>query len=98
MKEKGIHEGCIEQMDRLFAERLYCGGNIPLDSQGRIRLDEAELREDVQKEAARLMALANDENFHELCDVKGYIHDFYAVNGFDIDGVDYSADVPVDRI
>ncbi len=98
MKEKGIHEGCIEQMDRLFAERLYCGGNIPLDSQGRIRLDEAELREDVQKEAARLMALANDENFHELCDVKGYIHDFYAVNGFDIDGVDYSADVPADRI
>lgn len=103
MKEKGIHEGCIEQMDRLFAERLYTGadnaaGKVPVDENGRIRLDEEELREDVQKEAAILMAQANDDNFHEICDVKGYVHDFYAVNGFDIEGVDYSADIPVDKI
>ncbi len=103
MKEKGIHEGCIEQMDRLFAERLYTGadnaaGKVPVDENGRIRLDEEELREDVQKEAAILMAQANDDNFHDICDVKGYIHDFYAVNGFDIEGVDYSADIPVDKI
>ena len=103
MKEKGIHEGCIEQMDRLFAERLYTGadnaaGKVPVDENGRIRLDEEELRDDVQKEAAILMAQANDDNFHDICDVKGYVHDFYAVNGFDIEGVDYSADVPVDKI
>ena len=103
MKEKGIHEGCIEQMDRLFAERLYTGadnaaGKVPVDENGRIRLDEEELRDDVQKEAAILMAQANDDNFHDICDVKGYVHDFYAVNGFDIEGVDYSADIPVDTI
>ena len=103
MKEKGIHEGCIEQMDRLFAEKLYTGADnaadkVPVDENGRIRLDEQELREDVQKEAAILMAQANDDNFHEICDVKGYVHDFYAVNGFDIEGVDYSADIPVDKI
>lgn len=103
MKKKGIHEGCIEQMDRLFAERLYTGadnaaGKVPVDENGRIRLDEEELRDDVQKEAAILMAQANDDNFHDICDVKGYVHDFYAVNGFDIEGVDYSADIPVDKI
>lgn len=103
MKEKGIHEGCIEQMDRLFAERLYTGadnaaGKVPVDENGRIRLDEEELREDVQKEAAILMAQANDDNFHDICDVKGYVHDFYAVNGFDIEGVDYTKDIPVDKI
>ncbi|MCR4735447.1 MAG: trans-2-enoyl-CoA reductase family protein [Treponema sp.] len=88
MKEKGIHEDCNQQMDRLFAERLYTGknsapANVPLDSEGRIRLDEFELREDVQKEAAELMAKVTEENFHDLTDVKGYIHDFYAINGFD---------------
>lgn len=103
MKEKGIHEGCIEQMDRLFAEKLYTGadnaaGKVPVDENGRIRLDEEELREDVQKEAAILMAQANDDNFHDICDVKGYVHDFYAVNGFDIEGVDYTKDIPVDKI
>ena len=88
MKEKGIHEDCNQQIDRLFAERLYTGENsapgiVPLDEKGRIRLDELELREDVQKEAAELMAEVNEENFHELSDVKGYIHDFYAINGFE---------------
>ena len=89
MKEKGIHEDCNQQMDRLFAERLYTGSNcapgiVPVDEKGRIRLDELELREDVQKQAAELMAKVNEENFHELTDVKGYIHDFYAINGFEV--------------
>ena len=89
MKEKSIHEDCNQQMDRLFAERLYTGKNcapgvVPVDEKGRIRLDELELREDVQKEAAELMAKVNEENFHELTDVKGYIHDFYAINGFEV--------------
>ncbi len=93
MKEKGIHEDCNQQIDRLFAERLYTGENcgpglVPVDENGRIRLDELELREDVQTEAADLMAKITEENFHELSDVKGYIHDFYAINGFDVAGVD----------
>lgn len=88
MKEKGIHEGCMEQMDRLFAERLYTGpdnskAQIPTDDANRIRLDELELRPDVQEEATRLMAEIDENNFHELSDVAGYIKDFYAVNGFE---------------
>lgn len=86
MKEKGIHEGCIEQMDRLFAERLYIPNqdDVPVDSENRIRLDEFELRQDVQEEATRLMAEITEENFHELSDVAGYIKDFYAVNGWEV--------------
>lgn len=100
MKEKGIHEDCIQQMDRLMAEKLYIGENHriaenPVDSENRIRLDEYELREDVQTLAAKLMQDVDEENFHELSDVAGYVHDFYAVNGFDIPGVDYTADVDV---
>lgn len=100
MKEKGIHEDCIQQMERLFSEKLYIGpdnsiAENPVDCENRIRLDEFELREDVQTEAARLMQEIDEDNFHELSDVAGYIHDFYAVNGFDIEGIEYSADVDV---
>lgn len=103
MKDKGIHEDCIMQMDRLFAEKLYTGPNgkiceSPVDEDNRIRLDEYELREDVQTLAAKLMQDVDEDNFHELSDVKGYIHDFYAVNGFDIEGIDYSADVDIFNI
>ena len=98
MKAKGLHEGCIEQMERLFAERLYTGdnfgaGNVPVDSENRIRIDDWEMRDDVQAECSKAMAEVNESNFHELGDIKGYVHDFYAVNGFDIEGVDYTAEV-----
>jgi len=107
MKEKGIHEDCIMQMDRLFTEKMYTEEmrkkmkqegqtfKIPVDSENRIRLDEYELREDVQSSVAELMEEIDEDNFHELSDVKGYIHDFYAVNGFDIEGIDYTQDVDV---
>lgn len=104
MKEKGIHEDCIMQMDRLFAEKMYTGEHnvkegqtfkVPVDSENRIRLDEYELREDVQTLAAKLMQDVDENNFHELSDVAGYVHDFYAVNGFDVEGVDYTQDVDV---
>jgi len=107
MKEKGIHEDCIMQMDRLFAEKMYCINNkkqegqtfkIPVDADNRIRLDEYELREDVQTLAAKLMQDVDEENFHELSDVAGYVHDFYAVNGFDIEGIDYTKDIDVMNI
>jgi len=103
MKQKGVHEDCIMQMDRLFAEKLYTGpeGQIaenPVDENNRVRLDEFELRDDVQNQVEEIMESITEENFHELSDVAGYIHDFYAVNGFDIEGVDYSADVEVGEI
>ncbi|MCR4626946.1 MAG: trans-2-enoyl-CoA reductase family protein [Treponema sp.] len=98
MKEKGTHEGCIEQMERLFAERLYTGennsaGTPPTDSEHRIRIDDWEMAEDVQAEIAKRMAKVTEENLAELADMAGYKHDFLAINGFDVEGVDYEADV-----
>ena len=99
MKAKGTHEGCIEQMERLFAERLYTGadgaaGKVPVDDENRIRVDDLEMQPDVQEEVNKLMAKVNNDNIAEICDLDGYKHDFYATNGFDVEGVDYTADVP----
>ena len=99
MKAKGTHEGCIEQMERLFAERLYTGenssaGKVPVDEENRIRVDDWEMQPDVQAEVDKLMAKVNNDNIAEICDLDGYKHDFYATNGFDVEGVDYTADVP----
>lgn len=98
MKSKGTHEGCIEQMERLFAERLYTGenaaaGKVPVDEENRIRVDDWEMQADVQAEVDKLMASVNKDNIKDVCDLAGYKHDFYATNGFDVEGVDYTADV-----
>lgn len=98
MKAKGTHEGCIEQMERLFAERLYTGenaaaGKVPVDEENRIRVDDWEMQADVQAEVDKLMASVNNDNIKDVCDLAGYKHDFYATNGFDVEGVDYTADV-----
>ena len=98
MKAKGTHEGCIEQMERLFAERLYTGadgaaGKVPVDEENRIRVDDLEMQPDVQEEVNKLMAKVNNDNIAEICDLDGYKHDFYATNGFDVAGVDYTVDV-----
>ncbi len=98
MKGKGIHEGCIEQMERLFTERLYknadCSmGDVPVDSEHRIRIDDWELRDDVQAEAEKAMAAVNEDNLKQYCDLEGYKHDFLVTNGFDVEGVDYNKDV-----
>ena len=98
MKAKGLHEGCIEQIERLFAERLYTGadgamGAVPVDEEKRIRIDDWELRDDIQAEAEKAMAAVNDENLREYCDIEGYKHDFLVTNGFDVEGVDYEKDV-----
>ena len=93
MKRNGTHEGCIEQMERLFAERLYMGKPVPTDDENRIRIDELELDPKVQDEVAKYMAIVNEDNIAELGDLEGYRHDFLATNGFDIAGVDYDKDV-----
>lgn len=92
MKEKGIHEGCIEQIQRLYSERLY-GGDIALDDKGRIRIDDWEMREDVQSEIAELWKTATSENLSEIGDLEGYSNDFFNLFGFKVEGVDYDADV-----
>lgn len=98
MKAKGTHEGCIEQMERLFAERLYTGENnsaekVPVDSENRIRIDDWEMADDIQAEVNRLMDGVTQENLAERCDLAGYKHDFLAINGFDVEGVDYSKEI-----
>lgn len=93
MKAKGLHEGCIEQMYRLFAERLYAGASVPVDGEGRIRLDDLEMREDVQREVQSLMSGVTTETLAKIADVTGYQRDFFQIHGFDVDGVDYTADV-----
>ncbi|HUZ17565.1 MAG TPA: enoyl-ACP reductase FabV [Spirochaetia bacterium] len=93
MKQKGVHEGCIEQMYRLFAERLYAGGSVPVDDEGRIRLDDLEMRDDVQREVTEVMKRVSTQNFSQVADVEGYRRDFFQIHGFDVEGVDYAADV-----
>lgn len=92
MKEKGIHEGTIEQMQRLFAERLYTGKEIELDELGRIRVDDLEMREDVQKEVQELWDKITTENLEEISDIKGYREEFFHLFGFQFEGVDYDKD------
>ncbi len=94
MKEKGKHEGCIEQIVRLYTERLYRkDGTIPVDSENRIRIDDWELEEEIQSAVSALMEKVTSENSEALTDLAGYRHDFLASNGFDISGVDYEAEV-----
>lgn len=89
MKEAGIHEGTIEQMQRLYSERLYSGQEIPVDDKGRIRIDDWEMRDDIQQKVAELWKQATTENLSELGDLEGYRKDFYNLFGFDVAQVDY---------
>lgn len=93
MKEKGIHEGCIEQIERLFTERLYTDHEPATDAEGRIRIDDWEMRSDVQEKVLGLWAEANDENLPSIGDLPGYKKDFLNLFGFEVAGVDYEKDV-----
>lgn len=94
MKEKGVHEGCIEQMYRLFSARLYTeDGQTPTDEEGRIRVDDLEMREDIQSEINTLWSEVSSDNIYEISDLEGYRKEFFRLFGFEFDGVDYEADV-----
>ncbi len=92
MKERGVHEGCIEQVDGLFRESLY-GDSPVLDDEGRLRRDGRELDPQVQAEVAALWQQVTTDNLHELSDFAGYKREFLQLFGFEVDGVDYAADV-----
>ena len=93
MKRKGIYEGCIQQIYRLFAKRLYVGKNVLTDEEGRIRIDDLETRSDVQEEVAKLWEKVDTHNVNKLADIEGYHSDFLKLFGFGFDDVDYTADV-----
>lgn len=92
MKKEGLHEGCIEQMNRLFIDKLPAKET---DSEGYIRLDDWEMEDKVQNEITKLWDLVTTENIGELGDIEGYWEDFYHMFGFHYDNVDYSADVEI---
>ena len=95
MKAEGSHEGCIEQLYRLFTEGLYCD-NPRLDNEGRLRMDELEMRPSIQDKVAESWAKISTENLHSLTDFEGYKQEFLGLFGFNVAGVDYEADVNPD--
>jgi enoyl-[acyl-carrier protein] reductase/trans-2-enoyl-CoA reductase (NAD+) len=96
MKDKNLHEGCIQQMYRLYHDFLF-SGNIPkVDAKGRIRIDDWEMRPDVQREVAVLWNEIDQENIEELTDIRGLREEFLRHHGFGMPGVDYSQDVRPD--
>jgi enoyl-[acyl-carrier protein] reductase / trans-2-enoyl-CoA reductase (NAD+) len=92
MKAEGIHEGCIEQIQRLYEDRLYKGSEVPTDEKGRIRIDDWEMRDDVQSQIAKLWEESTTENLVKIGDLAGYKQDFLNLFGFGFDGVDYLKD------
>ncbi len=95
MKEQGVHEGCIEQVDGLFRESLY-GASPFMDEEGRLRADRKELEPSIQAAVAALWEDINTQNLRQLSDFDGYKREFLQLFGFEVDGVDYDADVDPD--
>jgi enoyl-[acyl-carrier protein] reductase/trans-2-enoyl-CoA reductase (NAD+) len=93
MKEKNIHEGCLEQIDRLFRTNLYSVNGAALDEQQRIRMDDWELRDEVQNSVQQLWPTVTTENLFELTDYQGYKNEFLKLFGFGFSGINYQTDV-----
>lgn len=102
MKEKGGHEGCIEQIQGLFADRLYADGEVEKDENNRYRMDGLELRDEIQREVEGLWDKVTTDNLYELTDFKGYNEEFLKLFGFGLSAVDYNQDLdpetPIDLI
>ena len=94
MKQAGTHEGCIEQMGRLFGEKLFANPCL-LDEEGRIRMDDYEMEKTTQQKVMEIWNQITTENLMELADVDGYWEDFYHMFGFGYDNVDYTEDVEI---
>ncbi len=83
MKDMGLHEDCLDQMNRLFRERLYTGDAVAVDSEGRIRVDDWELSDAVQQKVAEIYQKVTNENVWDLADFDGYQRDFLALHGLE---------------
>jgi len=93
MKEQNIHEGCIEQINRMFRTQLFKDGGADLDDVDRIRMDDWELRDEVQNKVKELWPQVTTENLFELTDYQGYKDEFLKLFGFGVEGIDYESDV-----
>lgn len=96
MKEQGIHEGCIEQIDRLFRDKIYGPNGVQLEADGRIHVDDLEMREDVQEAVRKIWPVITTENLLEQSDYEGYQKEFLKLFGFGVPGVDYEKDIDPD--
>ena len=93
MKAKGTHEGCIEQIQRLFSTQLYNGKTPQLDASGRIRVDDWEMRAEIQESISAIWPKVTTENLAELTDIAGYRTEFLKMFGFGLPGIDYDAEI-----
>lgn len=98
MKEKGTHEGCIEQMQRLFSSKLYGQAKVPVDGERLLRMDDKELEAETQKEVSILLASMNADNFTQIGDYRGFKQEFMQLNGFSFANIDYSQPISMDEI
>ncbi|MES9866457.1 MAG: enoyl-ACP reductase FabV [Candidatus Thiodiazotropha sp. LLP2] len=93
MKELGLHEGCLDQINRMFRTQLYKEGGADLDEERRIRMDDWELRDEVQLAVKDIWPKVTNENIFEVTDYHGYKDEFLKLFGFGVNGVDYEVDV-----
>jgi enoyl-[acyl-carrier protein] reductase/trans-2-enoyl-CoA reductase (NAD+) len=93
MKDKGTHENCIEQIYRLYHDHLYAAGDLHLDADGQIRLDDLEMQADIQQQITATWPQITTENLLALTDIEGYRDEFYRLFGFHADGIDYDKDI-----
>jgi enoyl-[acyl-carrier protein] reductase/trans-2-enoyl-CoA reductase (NAD+) len=93
MKEQGVHEDCLQNVSRLFRSWVPGDGLVETDESGRLRVDDWELRQDIQAEVRRRWAAADTENIMELSDLGGFRQDFLRIFGFAVDGIDYEREV-----
>ncbi|MGE9294869.1 MAG: enoyl-ACP reductase FabV, partial [Puniceicoccales bacterium] len=96
MKEQGGHEGCIEQMDRMMREKIYVEGGPVVDDKSLIRVDDWEMREEIQAAVMKVWPDVTTDNLKDLTDFAGYQEDFLRLFGFGLEGVDYDADVEIE--
>jgi enoyl-[acyl-carrier protein] reductase/trans-2-enoyl-CoA reductase (NAD+) len=95
LERKGLQESCIQQMYRMFTGRLCTGSPVPTDSEGRIRMDDREMRDDVQKEVAEAWNNISQETLERYADFKAYESEFLQLHGFGYPQIDYEKDVDV---
>jgi enoyl-[acyl-carrier protein] reductase / trans-2-enoyl-CoA reductase (NAD+) len=93
MKAAGTHESCIEQIQRLFATQLYNNSQPQFDTEGRVRVDDWEMRPAIQDAISEIWPKVTTENLAELTDIAGYRTEFLKMFGFGLPGVDYDAEV-----
>jgi enoyl-[acyl-carrier protein] reductase/trans-2-enoyl-CoA reductase (NAD+) len=93
MKDRGLHEDCIQQIDRLFRDYLYSDSPLPTDEEGRIRLDDREMLPEVQKEVRKRWQRVTTENVERLSDIAGFRDEYLRYHGFGVPGIDYGTEV-----